>query len=63
MESDTRQKLIGKHYIDQDDSGDVVMEIVGLDALVPSDVIVLHPDGRCWQRNWTGLVVRIIEEV
>ena len=64
--SEKNQDLLGKHYIDPHDSGDLVMEVVGFGPL-PNDVLVKPVDiDRVWPRDAKavrGLVARYdIEE-
>lgn len=56
-----RDDLIGQTYVDQRDSGTLVMKVVAVCPLVPTDVIV-SPIGlaRCWQRN-ADIVRALIE--
>lgn len=52
------EELIGKRYIDQADSGDLVMEIMAVDSLSPNGWMIVKPVGldRCWQRPPSVLV-------
>ena len=47
------EDLLGKTYVDTKDSGDLIMQVVAIDPLMPDSCVLVSPIGydRIWWRN------------
>jgi hypothetical protein len=55
--------LIGKRYIDQADSGDLIMEVFAIDAVDPHNAVCVHPISIITERAWWRSADRVRELV